>query len=184
GFKTLAHELIWFLKGDTHVKYLHDNNVHIWDQWVGEDGTIGDGYGKQWRHWENIVEYDQFEHCRYEFDQIDELIKNINKVKDDPFASCGRRLILTAWNPPEIDNMNLPPCHTLSQFMVTDGKLSCELYQRSADCFLGVPFNISSYALLTHILAHLTGLQVGEFIHTFGDLHIYENHLDQVHEQL
>lgn len=196
GFKTLAHELIWFLKGDTNVKYLHDNNVHIWDAWRKPDGTIGDGYGKQWRHWvyydsktiknlEKDAFFPEFNLMIYkEFDQISNLIKDIKTVIDNPFASCGRRLLLSAWNPPEIEKMALPPCHTLSQFFVRNGKLSCKLYQRSADAFLGVPFNISSYALLTSILAHLTGLKPGKFYHTFGDLHIYENHLEQVKEQL
>lgn len=193
SFKTIAHELIWFLRGDTNVEYLHKNDVHIWDQWVGEDGTIGDGYGKQWRKWgawEPInldygVGFEFFETSRFiEIDQIKNLIDGIKAVKEDPFAPVGRRLILSAWNVAEISKMNLPPCHCLAQFDVTDGRLSCHLYQRSADAFLGVPYNIASYALLTHLLANVTGLEVGEFIHSFGDLHIYENHLEQVNEQL
>jgi thymidylate synthase len=180
SFKTLAHELIWFLSGDTNVKYLHDNNVHIWDEWVGEDGTIGDGYGKQWRRWRRYDNYYQLG----DIDQIKKLIDGIKEVKENPLASVGRRLILSAWNVGELDNMNLLPCHCLAQFNVTDDKLSCHLYQRSADAFLGIPYNISSYALLTHLLANVTGLEVGEFIHSFGDLHIYENHLEQVNEQL
>jgi thymidylate synthase len=195
-FKTVAHELIWFLSGDTNVKYLHDNNVHIWDQWVKPDGTIGEGYGKQWRNWQFYKREEcegreglggaeiEVEYKLKKVDQISNLIRDIKEVRDNPLASCGRRLILTAWNPPEIPNMALPPCHTLSQFMVTNGKLSCHLYQRSSDAFLGVPFNISSYALLTHILAAVTKLEVGEFVHTFGDLHIYINHIEQVQEQL
>lgn len=196
SFNNIAHELIWFLSGDTHVKYLHDNNCHIWDEWVGEDGTIGDGYGKQWRKWKSYREYVMvnpgvdafFKELPLvepkEIDQIKNLIDNIEEVKKNPLASCGRRLILSAWNVGEISKMNLPPCHCLAQFDVTNGKLSCHLYQRSADAFLGVPYNIASYALLTHLLANVTELEVGEFIHSFGDLHIYENHVEQVKTQL
>lgn len=196
SFKTIAHELIWFLRGDTNVKYLHDNNVHIWDQWVGEDGTIGDGYGKQWRKWTTCdaktaeINYPGYgsqiriSHFPRDIDQIKNLIDGIKAVKEDPFTLVGRRLILSAWNVAEISKMNLPPCHCLAQFDVTGGRLSCHLYQRSADAFLGVPYNIASYALLTHLLANVTGLEVGELIHSFGDLHIYENHFDQVDEQL
>lgn len=196
SFKTVAHELIWFLSGDTNVDYLHRNNVHIWDQWVGKDGTIGDGYGKQWRKWPKYVETiykNRGDNCffteiplveRKDIDQIKNLINGIKEVKENPFSSIGRRLILSAWNVGEIDQMNLPPCHCLAQFDVTGGRLSCHLYQRSADAFLGVPYNIASYALLTHLLANVTDLQAGELIHSFGDLHIYENHFDQVNEQL
>lgn len=196
SFNTLAHELLWFLSGDTNVDYLHRNNVHIWDEWVGEDGTIGDGYGKQWRKWCSYREYTIHNPTQNavfkdipiaepkEIDQIKELIDGIHAVKKSPHASIGRRLILSAWNVGELDKMNLPPCHCLAQFDVFDGKLSCHLYQRSADAFLGVPYNIASYALLTHLLANVTELKVGEFIHSFGNLHIYENHLEQVAEQL
>lgn len=191
SFKTLAHELIWFLSGDTNVDYLHRHGVHIWDQWVGKDGTIGDGYGKQWRHWRTWdtsigdITFGGYGYAKPEnIDQIKKLIDGIKEVKENPFASIGRRLILSAWNVGEIDKMNLPPCHCLAQFDVTDGRLSCHLYQRSADAFLGVPYNIASYALLTHLLANVTDLEVGHLIHSFGDLHIYENHFDQVNEQL
>lgn len=192
SFKTLAHELIWFLSGDINVDYLHRNNVHIWDEWVGKDGTIGNGYGKQWRRWStwepinlDRIGLDIFTTSKYvEIDQIKNIIDGIKEVKENPFASCGRRLILSAWNVGELSQMNLMPCHCLAQFDVTGGRLSCHLYQRSADAFLGVPYNIASYALLTHLLANVTDLEVGHLIHSFGDLHIYENHFDQVNEQL
>lgn len=176
SFKAIVHELIWFLRGDTNIKYLQDNKVRIWDEWADPDGNLGPVYGKQWRSWA----------CPdgSTIDQISEVVAAIRKVKEEPTASVGRRLIVMAWNPADIKKMALPPCHCFFQFDVTDGKLSCQLYQRSADLFLGVPFNIASYALLVVLMAHVTGLQPGEFVHTFGDLHIYENHLSQVKEQL
>jgi thymidylate synthase len=172
----VVHELIWFLRGSTNIRYLQENKVTIWDEWADEDGELGPVYGKQWRSWpgpdgESV-------------DQIANLLRGIQSVRADPTASVGRRLIVSAWNPADVPSMALPPCHTLFQFSVTDDRLSCQLYQRSADLFLGVPFNIASYALLTHLVAQVSGLKVGEFVHTFGDAHIYENHLDQVREQL
>jgi thymidylate synthase len=176
AFGPVVHELIWFLRGSTHIGYLRENNVHIWDQWADEEGELGPVYGKQWRSWAAPD--------GRTIDQIANLLRGIEAVKADPTASVGRRLIVSAWNPADLAEMALPPCHTLFQFSLTEGRLSCQLYQRSADLFLGVPFNIASYALLTHLVAHVTGLGVGEFIHTFGDAHIYENHLEQVDEQL
>jgi thymidylate synthase len=176
AFGNVVHELIWFLKGSTNIRYLRQNGVKIWDEWADENGELGPIYGKQWRAWAAPE--------GQTVDQIAHLIQGIQAVKADSEASVARRLILSAWNPPDVPKMKLPPCHVLCQFMVTDGKLSCQLYQRSADVFLGVPFNIASYALLTHMLAHVTSLEAGEFIHTFGDVHIYVNHVDQVKEQL
>ena len=193
-WKGIVAELLWFIKGDTNIKYLVDNNCRIWNEWpyekfkTSEDyqgetleefaakikndaefakshGTLGPVYGKQWR----------------DFQGVDQLKRVIDQIKNNPNS---RRLIISAWNPKDVPNMALPPCHSLFQFYVQDGKLSCQLYQRSADAFLGVPFNIASYSLLTYILAAYTGLKPGKFVHTFGDLHIYVNHLDQVHEQL
>lgn len=168
--KSIIHELLWFLKGETNVSYLHENKVSIWDEWADKEGNLGPIYGYQWRSWTSsegkVV------------DQISELINTISKNPD------SRRLIVSAWNPGEIHKMALPPCHILFQFYVAEGKLSCQLYQRSADIFLGVPFNIASYALLTLMVAQVTGLEPGEFIHTFGDAHIYKNHLEQVNLQL
>jgi thymidylate synthase len=172
----IVHELIWFLRGSTNIGYLRENNVTIWDEWADEAGELGPVYGKQWRSWAAPD--------GRSIDQIAALLRGIEAVKADPTASVGRRLIVSAWNPAEVAEMALPPCHTLFQFSLTDGRLSCQLYQRSADLFLGVPFNIASYALLTHLVAHVTGLAPGEFIHTFGDAHIYENHVEQVREQL
>jgi thymidylate synthase len=175
----IIEELLWFLAGDTRVKTLQDKNVHIWDQWVLEDGTIGPGYSHQWRHWDIPAE----EGGGY-IDQIEALVEGITT---DPFS---RRHIVSAWNVAKVPDMALPPCHTMFQFHVTpdaDGKpwkLNCQLYQRSGDLFLGVPFNIASYAVLTHMVAQQTGLEVGEFIHTFGDAHVYSNHVDQVKLQL
>jgi thymidylate synthase len=168
--KSIIHELLWFLKGETNLSYLHENKVSIWDEWADKDGNLGPIYGYQWRSWtspEGMV-----------VDQITDLINTITNNPD------SRRLIVTAWNPGEINKMALPPCHVLFQFYVADGKLSCQLYQRSADIFLGVPFNIASYALLTYMVAQVTGLEPGEFIHTFGDAHIYKNHIEQVNLQL
>jgi thymidylate synthase len=176
AFNAIAHELIWFLRGSTNIAYLREHDVSIWDEWADEDGELGPVYGKQWRSW-------QAPDGR-SIDQIADLVAGIRAVIADPTASVGRRLIVSAWNPADVAEMALPPCHTLFQFSVAAGRLSCQLYQRSADLFLGVPFNIASYALLTHLTAHVTGLRPGEFIHTFGDAHIYTNHLDQVDEQL
>ncbi|AMV38598.1 thymidylate synthase [Planctomyces sp. SH-PL62] len=176
AFNAIAHELIWFLRGSTNIAYLREHGVTIWDEWADEEGELGPVYGRQWRSWQAPDGRD--------IDQIAELVAGIKAVIADPTASVGRRLIVSAWNPAEIAEMALPPCHTLFQFSVAAGRLSCQLYQRSADLFLGVPFNIASYALLTHLTAHVTGLEPGEFIHTFGDAHIYTNHLDQVDEQL
>lgn len=168
--RSIIHELLWFLKGDTNIKYLKDNGVSIWDEWADENGNLGPVYGYQWRSWPSA----NGEHI----DQISQLIEQIKKNPD------SRRLLVNAWNVSEISKMKLPPCHILFQFYVADGKLSCQLYQRSADLFLGVPFNIASYALLTHMVAQVCGLEVGEFIHTLGDAHIYSNHFDQVNLQL
>ena len=168
--KSIIHELLWFLKGETNIQYLKENGVRIWDEWADENGELGPVYGKQWRSWEGkdgkVV------------DQITELIKQIKANPD------SRRLIVSAWNVTELPKMALMPCHTIFQFYVANGKLSCQLYQRSADVFLGVPFNIASYALLTMMIAQVCGLQSGEFIHTFGDVHIYNNHMEQVKLQL
>ena len=168
--KSIIHELLWFLQGDTNIKYLKDNGVSIWDEWADENGNLGPVYGYQWRSWpapngESI-------------DQISKLIEMIKKNPD------SRRLIVSAWNPALVDQMALPPCHALFQFYVADGKLSCQLYQRSADIFLGVPFNIASYALFTMMLAQVCGYQPGEFVHTSGDAHLYSNHFEQARLQL
>jgi thymidylate synthase len=172
----IVHELFWFLSGETNVRYLRKNKVTIWDEWADAQGELGPVYGKQWRRWEGP---------QGKVDQVANLVAGIRKVIADPHASEARRLILTAWNPADMPDAKVPTgCHTLVQFNVTDGRLSSQLYQRSADMFLGVPFNIASYALLAHILAKLTGLGVGEFIHAFGDAHIYDNHFEAVDEQL
>ena len=172
----IVHELLWFLSGETNVRYLRQNKVTIWDEWADANGELGPVYGKQWRHWQGP---------QGEVDQVANLVAGIRKVVANPNASEARRLILTAWNPADMPDPKVPTgCHTLVQFNVTDGRLSSQLYQRSADMFLGVPFNIASYAVLTHILARLTGLGVGEYIHTFGDAHIYDNHFEAVDEQL
>jgi thymidylate synthase len=168
--KSIVHELIWFLKGDTNVAYLQANGVRIWDEWADERGDLGPIYGKQWRRWEGA---DGRVH-----DQIAWVLAEIRRNPD------SRRLIVSAWNVADIGRMKLAPCHCLFQFYVADGRLSCQLYQRSADLFLGVPFDIASYALLTHLIAHASGLGVGDFVHTFGDAHLYLNHLDQAREQL
>jgi len=164
--RSIIHELLWFLSGDTNIGYLKENKVHIWDDWADSNGDLGPVYGYQWRHWNGNV------------DQIKEVIDQIKANPD------SRRLIVSAWNAAEISKMALPPCHCLFQFYVTDGKLSCQLYQRSADVFLGVPFNIASYALLTMMVAQVCELQLGEFIHTFGDVHLYNNHVEQARLQL
>lgn len=168
--KSIIHELLWFLKGDTNVKYLQDNGVRIWNEWAGPDGSLGHIYGYQWRSWPD-----------YNGGAIDQISEAVEMIKNNPDS---RRIIVSAWNVADLGNMNLPPCHAFFQFYVNDGKLSLQLYQRSADSFLGVPFNIASYALLLLMTAQVTGLEPGEFIHTFGDLHIYLNHLEQVKEQL
>jgi thymidylate synthase len=168
--RSIIYELLWFLKGDTNIRYLNDNKVTIWDEWADENGDLGPVYGHQWRSWPA--------RDGGTIDQIADVVERIRKTPD------SRRLIVTAWNPADVDRMALPPCHCLFQFYVADGRLSCQLYQRSADIFLGVPFNIASYALLVHMMAHVTGLKVGEFVHTFGDAHLYSNHLEQADEQL
>lgn len=173
-WKGVVHELLWFLKGDTNVKYLQENNVHIWDEWADEFGELGPIYGRQWRHWTTSGE----ENSGGYVDQIDELIKTI---KTNPYS---RRLLVNAWNVGELKRMALPPCHCLFQFYVANGKLSCQLYQRSCDVFLGLPFNIASYSLLTHMIASVCGLEVGEFVWTGGDTHLYLNHLEQAEKQL
>ena len=168
--RSIIHELLWFIRGDTNVKYLRDHKVTIWDDWADEKGDLGPVYGAQWRSWPA--------RDGSTIDQLANVIATIRKIPD------SRRLIVTAWNPADVDKMALPPCHCLFQFDVADGRLSCQLYQRSADIFIGVPFNIASYALLTHMVAQVTGLKVGEFIHTLGDAHLYLNHLEQADEQL
>lgn len=168
--RSIIYELLWFLRGDTNVRYLQDNKVSIWNEWADENGELGPVYGKQWRAWPT--------RDGKSLDQITQVIEQIKKNPD------SRRLLVVAFNPADVDKMALPPCHAFFQFYVADGKLSCQLYQRSADVFLGVPFNIASYALLTHMVAQVTGLQPGEFIHTLGDAHLYSNHMDQVKLQL
>ena len=168
--KSIIHELLWFIAGDTNIAYLKANGVSIWDEWADEKGDLGPVYGKQWRSW-----------AKPEGGSVDQLSWLLNEIKRNPDS---RRLVLSAWNPAEIDKMALAPCHCLFQFYVADGKLSCQLYQRSGDIFLGVPFNIASYALLTHMVAEQTGLDVGDFVWTGGDCHLYSNHMDQVREQL
>lgn len=168
--RSIIHELLWFIQGDTNIKYLQENKVRIWDDWADENGDLGPVYGYQWRSWPNP----DGTHT----DQIKNLIDSLTNNPD------SRRHIVSAWNPSFIDEMALPPCHCLFQFYVADGKLSCQLYQRSADTFLGVPFNIASYALFTIMMAQVCGLQPGDFVHTFGDVHLYSNHIEQAHEQL
>ncbi|KHJ37935.1 thymidylate synthase 2 [Pedobacter glucosidilyticus] len=168
--KSIIHELIWFLSGDTNIKYLKDNGVRIWDEWADENGNLGPVYGSQWRSWPTPD-------GRY----IDQISQIINQIKNNPDS---RRIIVSAWNVAEIENMALPPCHSFFQFYIADGKLSCQLYQRSADIFLGVPFNIASYALLTMMVAQVCNLKPGDFVHTFGDAHLYNNHLEQTKLQL
>jgi len=168
--RSIIHELLWFLKGETNIKYLKENKVAIWDEWADEDGNLGPIYGAQWRSWKNA-----------DGETIDQVTNLIENIKTNPNS---RRLIISAWNVGELEKMSLPPCHSFMQFYVVNGKLSCQLYQRSADLFLGVPFNIASYALFTLMIAQVTNLLPGEFIHTLGDAHIYSNHLDQVKLQL
>lgn len=168
--KSILHELLWFLKGDTNIKYLTENGVHIWDEWADENGNLGPVYGSQWRSWPTA-----------DGRHIDQITQVVNQLKSNPDS---RRMIVSAWNVGEIDKMKLPPCHAFFQFYVADGKLSCQLYQRSADIFLGVPFNIASYAILTLMVAQVCDLKPGEFIHTLGDAHLYSNHIEQAKLQL
>lgn len=168
--KSIIHELLWFLSGDTNIRYLKENGVRIWDEWADKNGDLGRVYGAQWRSWRGA-----------NGETIDQIRNLVQQIQTNPDS---RRLIVSAWNPAEVDSMALPPCHALFQFYVANGKLSCQLYQRSADIFLGVPFNIASYALLTLMLAQVCGLQAGEFIHTLGDAHLYNNHLEQAQLQL
>jgi thymidylate synthase len=167
---SIIHELLWFLKGDTNIKYLKDNNVRIWDEWADENGNLGPVYGHQWRSWP-----------KPDGTTVDQISNLLHLIKSNPDS---RRLMVSAWNVADIENMALPPCHSLFQFYVAEGRLSCQLYQRSADTFLGVPFNIASYALLTMMIAQVCGLKPGDFVHTFGDVHIYSNHMEQVQLQL
>ncbi len=184
-FRAIVHELIWFLRGSTNIGYLRDRGVTIWDEWADADGELGPIYGKQWRDWGTGRDSNRGESKgRSGVDQIADLIRGVREVKADPTAAAGRRLIVTAWDPASLDRMALPPCHLLFQMMLTEGRLSCQLYQRSADMFLGVPFNIASYAILTRLIANAAGVEVGEFIHVLGDAHLYVNHLDQAREQL
>ena len=168
--KSIIYELLWFLKGDTNIKYLNENGVRIWNEWADENGDLGHIYGYQWRSWPD-----------YDGGHIDQITEVVDTIKNNPDS---RRIIVNAWNVGDLKNMKLPPCHTFFQFYVADGKLSLQLYQRSADIFLGVPFNIASYALLLQMMAQVTGLQAGDFVHTFGDAHVYTNHLEQVRLQL
>ena len=168
--KSIIHELLWFLRGATNVKYLNDNGVRIWNEWADADGDLGHIYGYQWRSWPT-----------YDGGTIDQIQQAVDTIRNNPDS---RRIIVSAWNVADLDNMNLPPCHAFFQFYVADGRLSLQLYQRSADCFLGVPFNIASYALLLMMMAQVTGLEASEFVHTLGDAHIYNNHLEQVRTQL
>ena len=168
--RSIIHELLWFLSGDDNVRYLQENGVSIWDKWADENGDLGPVYGYQWRHWKTP-----------DGGEVDQITDVIDQIKANPDS---RRHIVSAWNVADVDHMALPPCHTLFQFYVADGKLSCQLYQRSADVFLGVPFNIASYALLTMMVAQVCGLQPAEFVHTFGDVHLYSNHVEQAREQL
>jgi len=168
--KSIVHELLWFLQGSTNIAYLKENGVRIWDEWADENGNLGPVYGYQWRNWP-----------KPDGTHIDQISQVVNAIKKNPDS---RRLIVSAWNVADVDQMKLPPCHAFFQFYVADGKLSCQLYQRSADIFLGVPFNIASYALLTMMVAQVCGLKLGDFVHTLGDAHIYTNHMEQVNEQL
>ena len=168
--RSIIHELLWFVSGDTNIRYLQGNGVSIWDEWADDNGDLGPVYGKQWRHWQTP-----------DGREIDQLAELISMIKTNPES---RRLMLTAWNPADVPHMAMPPCHCLFQFHVAKGRLSCQLYQRSADIFLGVPFNIASYALLTHMIARICGLKPGEFVHVLGDAHLYSNHFDQAREQI
>jgi thymidylate synthase len=183
-FKSVVHELLWMISGDTNIKYLKDNGVRIWDEWADEKGDLGPVYGKQWRcfggYWMDTMT-DAGETKRISINGKDQLADVIETIKTNPDS---RRIMISAWDPRAVDDMALPPCHTLMQFYVVDGKLSCQMYQRSADVFLGVPFNIASYALLTMMIAQVCDLAIGDFVHTFGDVHIYNNHFEQVDEQI
>jgi len=171
-FKSIVHELLWFVSGDTNIRYLQENDVTIWDEWADANGDLGPVYGSQWRSWPNPGG---------DPEHIDQLAQVVDQIRESPDS---RRLLVSSWNPVEIPRMALPPCHLLYQFYVADGHLSCGVYQRSCDLFLGLPFNIASYALLTHMVAQVTDLEVGDFVHTFGDAHIYVNHVEQVRTQL
>ena len=177
-WKSVVGELLWFLKGDTNIKWLKENGISIWDEWADKNGNLGPVYGQQWRNWSNLV---GIGYSEFEDEPIDQIKDVIQQIKTNPDS---RRLIVSAWNVGDIPKMALAPCHTMFQFYVVNGKLSCQLYQRSCDSFLGMPFNIASYALLTHMIAQVCDLQVGDFVHTFGDLHIYSNHREQLKEQL
>ena len=168
--KSIIHELLWFIRGDTNISYLKENNVSIWDEWADENGDLGPVYGKQWRRWDTP-----------DGRKLDQLNDIINEIKNNPNS---RRMIVSSWNPSDVGSMALPPCHCLFQFYVAENKLSCQLYQRSADIFLGVPFNIASYSILTHMIANVTGLSIGHFVHTLGDAHLYMNHFEQAKLQL
>lgn len=183
AWKSVAHELLWFLRGDTNVKYLRDNGVTIWNEWASESGELGPVYGEQWRSWKSygVLGREDSGEIIVTGHYVDQIANVIEQIRTNPDS---RRLLVNAWNVGEIEDMALPPCHFAFQFYVANGKLSCQLYQRSGDAFLGIPFNIASYSLLTHMIAHVTGLQVGEFIHTIGDAHIYTNHIEQVKTQL
>ena len=169
-WRSIIHELLWFIRGDTNIAYLKENKVSIWDEWANENGDLGPVYGKQWRSWSTPDDK-----------KIDQLNEVINEIKNNPNS---RRMIVSAWNPSDVRSMALPPCHCLFQFYVADNKLSCQLYQRSADIFLGIPFNIASYAILTHMIANVCDLSVGDFVHTLGDAHLYNNHFEQAKKQL
>jgi thymidylate synthase len=173
--KSIIHELLWFISGDTNIKYLNDNGVTIWDEWADDNGDLGRVYGAQWCDWKALPEWGT------DPQSINQIKNVVDMIRTDP---SSRRLIVSAWNPGEVDDMALPPCHTMFQFYVVNGELSCQLYQRSADLFLGVPFNIASYALLTQMVAQVCNLKLGTFIHTFGDIHLYANHINQAHLQL
>lgn len=185
AWNSVMHELLWFLRGDTNTKYLHDNGVSIWDEWADDNGDLGRIYGKQWRDWQPAkLTFNYYLDDGSDMlteNTVDQIANVIEQIRNNPDS---RRLIVNAWNVGEIEDMALPPCHFAFQFYVANGKLSCQLYQRSGDVFLGVPFNIASYALLTHMIAHVTGLEVGEFVHTIGDAHIYTNHIAKVKTQL
>ena len=168
--RSIIHELLWFIRGDTNISYLKDNNISIWDEWADENGDLGPVYGKQWRSWNTP-----------DGRKLDQLYNVISEIKNNPNS---RRMIVSAWNPSDVGSMALPPCHCLFQFYVADNKLSCQLYQRSADIFLGVPFNIASYAILTHMIANVCDISVGDFVHTLGDAHLYKNHFEQAKKQL
>lgn len=168
--RSIIYELLWFIRGDTNIAYLNDHGVSIWNEWADEKGDLGPVYGRQWRHWKTP-----------DGGEVDQLADVVDMIKTNPDS---RRMLVTAWNPADIGKMALPPCHSLFQFYVADNRLSCQLYQRSADIFLGVPFNIASYALLTHMVAHVSGLEVGDFVHTMGDAHLYVNHVDKARIQL